>query len=210
MNAKVIEENVAAIRLSVGKFFDRAAGYVENRSPQCRGTLSPPKILNNLDWLNNLTLLDFLRTVGVSARVNTMLNRERCVLDLSSLDLLCLNLPHCSVQLRMESQQGISFTEFTYQLLQAYDFYKLHNLHGCNIQLGGSDQWGNVVAGLELISRLDDAATGQSSNHGEKAFGITTPLLTTTSGEKFGKSAGNAIWLNDRLTSVFDFYQVTS
>jgi tyrosyl-tRNA synthetase len=108
----------------------------------------------------------------------------------------------------MESKQGISYTEFTYQLLQAYDFYKLHTLHGCNIQLGGSDQWGNVIAGLELINRLGGATPGHDTDREETAFGITTPLLTTASGEKFGKSAGNAVWLNDRLTSVFDFYQV--
>jgi tyrosyl-tRNA synthetase len=110
----------------------------------------------------------------------------------------------------MDSQQGISFTEFSYQLLQAYDFYVLYKHHRCNIQLGGSDQWGNVVAGLELINRLDETGPEQKDDHShrETAFGITTPLLTTASGEKFGKSAGNAIWLHDQLTSVFDFYQV--
>ena len=108
----------------------------------------------------------------------------------------------------MESKPGISFTEFTYQLLQAYDFYKLHTLHRCKIQLGGSDQWGNIMAGLDLIRRLGDATPGYNNDHEETAFGITIPLLTTASGEKFGKSAGNAVWLNDRLTSVFDFYQV--
>jgi tyrosyl-tRNA synthetase len=81
----------------------------------------------------------------------------------------------------MESKQGISFTEFTYQLLQAYDFYKLHTLHKCNIQLGGSDQWGNVMAGLELISRLGDATPGQHNNREETAFGITTPRLAQRS-----------------------------
>jgi tyrosyl-tRNA synthetase len=107
----------------------------------------------------------------------------------------------------MDSQQGISYTEFTYQLLQAYDFYTLHKRHNCSIQIGGSDQWGNILAGLEMIDRLDRPAE-EADDQREKGFGITTPLLTTASGEKFGKSAGNAVWLDDKLTSVFDFYQV--
>lgn len=109
-----------------------------------------------------------------------------------------------SVRIRLESSSGISFTEFTYQLLQAYDFYYLHNTFDCTVQIGGSDQWGNIVAGLEFINRLNLSKTPDN----RKAFGITTPLLTTASGEKFGKSAGNAIWLDPQLTSVFDFYQV--
>ena len=89
--------------------------------------------------------------------------------------------------------------------MQAYDFYHLHKYHNCAIQIGGSDQWGNIVAGLELISKLNppDSAVFE-------AFGITTPLLTTSAGAKFGKSAGNAVWLNSKLTSVFDFYQVSA
>lgn len=108
---------------------------------------------------------------------------------------------------RLSSQQGLSFTEFTYQLLQAYDFYHLYKHHKCSIQVGGSDQWGNILAGLELIGRLDDGPSAPATGH-TGAYGITTPLLTTSSGEKFGKSAGNAIWLDPAQTSVFDFYQV--
>ena len=107
---------------------------------------------------------------------------------------------------RLESQQGLSFTELTYQLLQAYDFYHLHKHAGCTIQIGGSDQWGNILAGLELIGRLDVPTT--STEKEPLVFGITTPLLTTSSGQKFGKSAGNAIWLDPNLTSILDFYQV--
>ena len=107
----------------------------------------------------------------------------------------------------MSSQQGISFTEFTYQLLQAYDFHHLYKHHGCSIQIGGSDQWGNIVAGLELIGRLEPPLLHDHS--APEAYGIITPLLTTSSGEKFGKSAGNAIWLDSSLTSIFDFYQVS-
>lgn len=111
-----------------------------------------------------------------------------------------------SVKARLSSQHGISFTEFTYQLLQAYDFYYLNKHHCCTIQVGGSDQWGNIVAGIELIGKLSPT-TAASNDASEGAFGITTPLLTTPSGEKFGKSAGNAVWLDETLTSVFDFYQ---
>ena len=111
------------------------------------------------------------------------------------------------MQARLTSQQGISFTEFTYQLLQAYDFLTLHRKLGCTIQIGGSDQWGNIVAGIDLISRAN-SAPGSTEGVAEKGFGITTPLLTTASGQKFGKSAGNAVSLNEEDTSVFDFYQV--
>lgn len=106
---------------------------------------------------------------------------------------------------RLNAQQGLSFTEFTYQLLQAYDFYYLHKHYNCSIQVGGSDQWGNILAGLELIGKLEE---GPAESSESRAFGITTPLLTTSGGQKFGKSAGNAIWLDPNLTSVFDFYQV--
>lgn len=112
----------------------------------------------------------------------------------------------------MASHQGISFTEFTYQLLQAYDFYYLHKNAGCTIQIGGSDQWGNIVAGIDLINRISASESGENPEAEEKgvekAYGITTLLLTTSSGAKFGKSAGNAVALDQTITSVFDFYQV--
>lgn len=113
-----------------------------------------------------------------------------------------------SVRARLSSHQGLSFTEFAYQLLQAYDFYHLHKHRACSIQVGGSDQWGNILAGLELIARLDPPGTPTTPDTPPVAFGITTPLLTTASGDKFGKSAGNAVWLDPGMTSVFDFYQV--
>lgn len=106
-----------------------------------------------------------------------------------------------SVKIRMQSQQGLSFTEFSYQLLQAYDFYHLYHECGCTMQIGGSDQWGNILAGVDLIDRT-------RPSDGPIAHGITTPLLTTASGQKFGKSEGNAVWLDRKLTSVLDFYQV--
>jgi tyrosyl-tRNA synthetase len=108
----------------------------------------------------------------------------------------------------MESQKGVSFTEFTYQLLQAYDFFWLYKNMDCSIQIGGSDQWGNILAGLEMINRENAGLSRGPKLVEEKGFGLTTPLLTTASGQKFGKSAGNAIWLNERMTSAFDFYQV--
>lgn len=135
---------------------------------------------------------------------------------------------HCSVKNRLESEQGISYTEFTYQLLQAQDFLHLYRNHGCTIQMGGSDQWGNIVAGIDLIKKVigsekRDAAIGSNDNAEQgnametgtdaavdPAYGLTIPLLTTSTGEKFGKSAGNAVWLDESRTGVSDFYQVRS
>ena len=114
---------------------------------------------------------------------------------------------NCSVRTRLNSENGISFTEFSYQLLQAFDFAHLYKTHGCRIQLGGSDQWGNIVAGIDLIKRQ---ATSESGEKGDSAFGLTLPLLLAENGEKFGKSAGNAVWLDGQTTSVHDFYQVGS
>ncbi|PFH51508.1 hypothetical protein AMATHDRAFT_2965 [Amanita thiersii Skay4041] len=195
-----VEDNVAGLTQSIRRFFTRASHYTTRRLASTTLT-SEPVILSNLEWHQHLTMLDFLRTVGVHARINTMVNRE-------------------SVKARLASQHGISFTEFTYQLLQAYDFYHLYRHHNCSIQIGGSDQWGNILAGLELISRLEGPTTNntitttipadypeQAEYHHIDAYGITTPLLTTASGEKFGKSAGNAVWLDPSMTSVFDFYQ---
>ncbi len=119
-----------------------------------------------------------------------------------------LSLTSSSVQARLASQQGISFTEFTYQLLQAYDFLMLYKKFGCTVQIGGSDQWGNIIAGIDLINRTNSAPGTAEDGIVEKGFGVTTPLLTTASGEKFGKSAGNAVSLNEADTSVYDFYQV--
>jgi tyrosyl-tRNA synthetase len=127
-----------------------------------------------------------------------------------------------SVKNRLSSEQGISFTEFSYQLLQAHDFKVLNDRYNCKLQLGGSDQWGNIVSGIDMIRRMKNAEQDNSTGDEtgidadphrlkeELAFGLTIPLLTTSSGEKFGKSAGNAVWLDERMTSVFDFYQVRS
>lgn len=113
-----------------------------------------------------------------------------------------------SVKSRLASQSGLLFSEFSYQLLQAYDFYHLFATEQCTLQIGGADQWGNIVEGLNLISRIENPEAEERTE--SYAYGLTTPLLTTSSGAKFGKSAGNAIWLNKELTTILDFYQVTS
>ena len=140
----------------------------------------PITIVNNYDWYKNMNMITYLRDVGKQFRVGTMLTKE-------------------SVKNRLESKEGISFTEFSYQTLQSYDFYQLNKQYNCNIQLGGSDQWGNITAGCEFIHK--------SIN--KNVFGVTVPLLTNSSGQKIGKSAGvsGTIWLSDQKTSVYDFYQ---
>ncbi|KZV76760.1 hypothetical protein PENSPDRAFT_622202 [Peniophora sp. CONT] len=189
-----VQENFVRLRASVERFFNHAQDYASSRmSASLRNDRHGVRILNNADWFRQLNVLDFLRLAGTHARVNAMLARE-------------------SVQSRLNSQQGISFSEFSYQLLQAYDFLWLHQNTGCTVQVGGSDQWGNIVAGIDLINRTAHGgqvtpSTSEAEDAPQKGFGITTPLLTTASGEKFGKSAGNAVWLDRSLTSVLDFYQ---
>ena len=142
---------------------------------------APATIVSNLDWFGPMSAIDFLREVGKHFRIGTMLAKD-------------------SVRSRMEaSAEGMSYTEFSYQLLQGYDFYRLYRDHHCVAQLGGSDQWGNITAGIDLIRKLE--------GEGGHAFGITMPLITTSSGAKFGKSEGNAVWLSADRTSPFDFYQ---
>lgn len=133
-------------------------------------------LVNNLDFYKDMNVLDFLRVVGKTLTVNYMLQKD-------------------SVQNRLEG--GISFTEFSYQLLQGYDYQCLFNKYGCILQMGGSDQWGNITSGTEFIRR----------NLGEKAYAITTPLLTKADGTKFGKSTAGNIWLDARMTSPYKFYQ---
>jgi len=139
---------------------------------------APAVIVNNHDWLGGFGLIEFLRDVGKHFRMGAMLGRE-------------------SVKARLSSEAGMSFTEFSYQLLQAYDFLKLFDGHGCTVQIGGSDQWGNITAGIELIRRV----------RGGEAYGVTIPLVCDSAGRKFGKSEGNALYLDSGKTSVFDFYQ---
>ena len=174
-------------------------------------TSSNISFVNNKDWMGNVTLLDFLSGPGKQARVSTMLSRERCVMS-SSAPKYAETLR--SVKTRLESKSGISFTEFSYQLLQAYDFYHLHKHHDCSIQLGGSDQWGNIQSGIDLIRKerlhvTENVEVTEDPDAESPAYGVTLPLLTTSSGEKFGKSAGNALWLDPSLTSPLHLYQVS-
>ena len=136
------------------------------------------EIVNNNEWLGKMNLVDFLRDYGKFFQINNMLNKD-------------------VVASRLEN--GISFTEFTYQILQAIDFYHLNKDHDVQLQIGGSDQWGNITAGIDLIHKLE----GQD----RKAFGLTIPLMLKADGTKFGKSAGGAIWLDPEKTSPYEFYQ---
>src|SRR5476649_873547 len=139
---------------------------------------NPALPLNNADWVRPVSVLDFLRDVGKHFSVNAMMAKD-------------------SVKSRLDSTSGLSFTEFSYSLLQAYDFLHLNETHGCLLQAGGADQWGNITAGIDLIRRKRDIT----------ACGLTTPLLTKTDGTKFGKTEGGAIWLSPARTSVYRFYQ---
>jgi tyrosyl-tRNA synthetase len=139
---------------------------------------NPARIVNNADWLATIDLMTFLRDIGKHFTVNWMLAKE-------------------SVKRRVESEEGISFTEFSYLLLQAYDFLVLHDRYGCTLQMGGSDQWGNITAGCDLIRKL----------RGAKANALVMPLVTTSAGVKFGKTEAGAVWLDPRRTSPFHFYQ---
>jgi tyrosyl-tRNA synthetase len=133
---------------------------------------------NNADWLNSLNYIDFLRDVGRHFSVNRMLSFD-------------------SVKLRLERQQELSFLEFNYMILQAYDFVELHKRHGCVLQMGGSDQWGNIVNGIDLGRRMMNA----------QLFALTSPLITTSSGAKMGKTAAGAVWLDPDMVSPYDYWQ---
>jgi len=135
-------------------------------------------LMNNAEWLTRLNYISFLRDIGKHFSVNRMIKAESC-------------------KMRLDSEDGLSFIEFNYMVLQAYDFLELFNRHGCRLQMGGSDQWGNIVAGIELIRRVTQG----------QAFGITFPLITTSSGAKMGKTAKGAIWLDPERTSPYEYYQ---
>lgn len=136
------------------------------------------RMVNNLDWTAPLSAIDFLREVGKYFRVGTMIKKE-------------------TVAARLNSDEGISYTEFSYQVLQGYDYLQLHKLYGCTLQTGGSDQWGNLTSGTDLIRKVE----------GKSAYAYGTPLITNSDGTKFGKSEGNAIWLDAEMCSPYTFYQ---
>lgn len=149
------------------------------------------RVMNNYDWTSKFSFIHFLRDIGKHFTVNHMMAKE-------------------SVRARLEDREhGISYTEFSYMLLQAYDFHYLHSEHGCQLQIGGSDQWGNITAGTELIRRMKAHAQGREATEqdGDYAFGLTHPLVTKTDGTKFGKTESGTIWLNGDKTSPYQFYQ---
>jgi tyrosyl-tRNA synthetase len=162
-----VQANVDGVRAQLSKLLERDSGG----GPAVR-------FADNADWLTKMGAMEFLRDVGKYFTVNYLLSKE-------------------SVKRRIEGEEGISFTEFSYSLLQAYDFLVLHDRHSCLLQLGGSDQWGNIVAGCDLIRKL----------RGKQAHGLVTPLLVTSSGTKFGKTESGTVWLDAARTSPFRFYQ---
>ncbi|MDD4024914.1 MAG: tyrosine--tRNA ligase [Kiritimatiellae bacterium] len=167
LDARQVERNLEGIQENLSRFIDF--------DPASK---NPAIMVNNYDWFKNFTFIDLLRDVGRYFRMGVMLSKD-------------------SVKKRMESEDGMSFTEFCYQILQGYDFLHLHRQYGCSLQLGGSDQWGNITAGTELVRRVC----------GAQVYGMTFPLVCDSTGKKFGKSEGNAIFLDARKTSYYDFYQ---
>jgi tyrosyl-tRNA synthetase len=162
-----LQANVAGIREQMNRFLDF------NQVP------APAILVNNYDWMQGVGYLDFLRDVGKNFPVNVMLAKD-------------------SVKARLErSDSGLSYTEFSYMLLQAYDFVYLYRNYGCELQVGGSDQWGNITAGIDLARRMD----------GVQLYGITCPLLTTSDGSKMGKTESGTVWLSPERTSPYQFYQ---
>jgi len=144
-----------------------------------------PIMVNNYDWMKDFSFIDFARDVGKRITVNYMMSKD-------------------SVKKRFSGDgEGMSFTEFTYQLIQGYDFYHLHKHYNCLLQMGGSDQWGNITTGTELVRRLNV----NTEDEGAKAFALTTPLITKADGSKFGKSEGGNVWLTADKTSPYTFYQ---
>ena len=163
----VVANWVGQLKAQVSRFIDFSAG--DNSA----------EVVNNLDWTQGVDVLDFLRDVGKHFSINNMINKE-------------------SVKQRLDREgEGISFTEFSYMLLQSYDFAELYKRHDCVLQIGGSDQWGNIVGGVELTRRA----------HGGHAFGLTLPLVTKADGTKFGKTESGTIWLDPAKTSPYMFYQ---
>ena len=171
--AVIAEETIRANLANILKQFDRHLDFAGGRF----GDNPPALLLNNADWLLPLRYIEFLRDIGRHFSVNEMLAAE-------------------TYRLRLETT-GLNFVEFNYRLVQAYDFLHLYRTEGCLLQMGGSDQWGNIVAGVDLIRRAD----------GGKAYALICPLLTTASGQKMGKTEGNSVWLDPAQTSPYDFYQ---
>jgi tyrosyl-tRNA synthetase len=179
LTRETIEKNSLGMRAVVSRFlsFEPSPG------------IRPARFMNNGDWIGALSCIEFLRDVGKHFSVNMMLAKE-------------------SVKGRIESREhGISYTEFSYMILQSYDFYHLHRAEGCVLQVGGSDQWGNITAGIDLIRRMHAADPTQGESEPAAAYGMTWPLVKKADGTKFGKSEAGNIWLDASRTSPYQFYQ---
>lgn len=176
---EIIANNLKGISYQLRTILDRAMElHPETRRASAQSADIP--LVNNADWMKPWSFIEFLRDVGKNFRVNTMLNKD-------------------SVKSRLEQrEQGLSYTEFSYMLIQAYDFLHLYRTHKCRLQIGGSDQWGNITAGTDLIGRVEE---------GDAAFGLTFPLITSASGQKLGKSEKGATYLSPERNSPYEFYQ---
>ena len=174
LDEATLNRNVAGIKAVLSRFLDFNSTET-----------NAPVLVNNYDWMKTFTFIDFAREVGKRITVNYMMAKD-------------------SVKKRLSSEgEGMSFTEFTYQLIQGYDFYHLHKHYNCKLQMGGSDQWGNITTGTELVRRMNVDTSDESA----KAFALTCPLITKADGSKFGKSEGGNVWLTADKTSVYKFYQ---
>ncbi|XP_044050318.1 tyrosine--tRNA ligase, mitochondrial isoform X1 [Siniperca chuatsi] len=174
LSADTVEASTRSIRESIQRIFTNHELHFHDSSRK----LGTATVLNNLSWYKDWGVVGFLSEAGRHFRMGTMLSRH-------------------SVQSRLKSADGMSLTEFTYQVFQAYDFYHLNQIYGCKIQLGGTDQLGNLMSGHEFIHKVS----------GEEVYGLTIPLVTSSVGDKLGKTAGNAVWLNRDKTSPFELYQ---
>lgn len=175
LDEATLNHNVEGIKSVLSRFLDFDAKD-ENA----------PILVNNYDWMKDFSFIDFARDIGKRITVNYMMSKDSVKKRLSG----------------EEGAEGMSFTEFTYQLIQGYDFYHLNKHHNCLLQMGGSDQWGNITTGTELVRRINVGNEEKS-----KAFALTTPLITKADGSKFGKSEGGNVWLDADKTSVYKFYQ---
>jgi tyrosyl-tRNA synthetase len=168
---KILEEVTINENIKkIKKIFEKLLNFSDDKTK--------PIFVNNAEWLSKLQYIEFLRTVGKHFTINKMLSFE-------------------SVKLRLEREQSLSYMEFNYMILQAYDFYKLNEKYNCDLQIGGSDQWGNIINGVELIRKISQ----------KESFGLTTPLITLASGTKMGKTESGAIWLDENFLSPYDYWQ---
>ena len=168
---KILQETIIDKNITeIKKIFKKLLNFKDEKTK--------PIFVNNSEWLNKLQYIDFLRSIGKHFTINRMLSFD-------------------SVKLRLEREQSLSYMEFNYMILQAYDFYKLNEKYDCALQIGGSDQWGNIINGVELIRKINQ----------KESFGLTTPLITVASGAKMGKTENGAIWLSEELLSPYNYWQ---